>query len=81
MTLRADKHICINAPPHSTALVQDSFDKKSHRPGLLAPIRPKFGCLRLLGFPKFKIAAENEEICECGGYTVHKLSQLHLTAD
>jgi len=32
-------------------------------------------------FPKAKIAIEREGICECDGYTVHKLSQRSLTAD
>jgi len=31
--------------------------------------------------PKAKIAAESEEICEFDGHTLHKLSQLRLTAD
>jgi hypothetical protein len=34
-----------------------------------------------MGFPKAKIAVEKEEICECDGHTVHKLSQRCLTAD
>jgi hypothetical protein len=35
----------------------------------------------LLVFPKAKIAFKREEICECDGHTVHKLSQRRLTAD
>ena len=46
-----------------------------------APLQPRFGSLRLLGFPKAKIAVESEEIGECDGHTVHKLSQRRLTAD
>jgi hypothetical protein len=55
--------------------------KASHHPGLSAPLQPTFGSLRLLVFPKAKIAVEREEICECDGHTVHKLSQRSLTAD
>jgi len=32
-------------------------------------------------FPKIKIAFEIEEICECDGHAVHKLSQRRLTAN
>jgi len=59
----------------------DVFDKASHRPGLSAAQQPRFATLRLLACPKAKIAIEREEICECDGHTVHKLSQQHLTAD
>ena len=55
--------------------------KTSCHPGLLAPLQPRFGSLRLLAFPKAKIAIEMEEICECDGHTVHKLSQRRLTAE
>jgi hypothetical protein len=55
--------------------------KDSHHPCLSAPLQPKFGSLRLLTFPKAKIPFEREEICECDGHTVHKLSQWLLTAD
>jgi len=48
--------------------------KASHHPGLSAPLQPSFGSLRLLGFPKVKIAVESVEICECDRHTVHKLS-------
>jgi hypothetical protein len=45
------------------------------------PLQSRIGSLRLLAFPKAKIAVEREEICECDGHTVHKLSQRSLTAD
>ena len=57
------------------------FGKTSHHPGLLAPLQPRFGFLRLLALPKANIAVEREEICECDGHTVHQLSQQRLTAD
>jgi len=81
MTERADQLHHINATAHSTTLVQALFGKASHHPGLSAPLQPRFGSLRLLAFPKAKIAVEREEICECDGHTVHKLSQRRLTAD
>ena len=40
-----------------------------------------FGSLRLLAFPKAKIAVGREEICERDSHTVHKTSQRNLTAD
>ena len=46
-----------------------------------SPLQPRFGSLRLLAFPRTKIASESEEICDCDGHTVHKLSQRCLTAD
>ena len=55
--------------------------KSLHHPGLSAPLQPRFGSLRLPAFPKAKIAVEREEICECDGHTVHKLSQRRLTAN
>jgi hypothetical protein len=57
------------------------FGKASHHTGLSAPLLPRFGSLRLLVFPKAKIAVEKEEICECDGPAEHKLSQRRLTAD
>ena len=57
------------------------FGKASHHQGLSAPLHPRFGSLRLLAFPKAKIAVEREETCEYDGRTVHKLSQQRLTAE
>ena len=37
--------------------------KASHHPSLSAPIQPGFGSLRLLTFPKAKLAVEREEMC------------------
>ena len=53
----------------------------SHHPGLSAPLKLRFGLLWLMAFPKAKIAIEREEICECDGHTVHKLSQQHHTVN
>jgi len=57
------------------------YSKTSHYRGVSAPLQTRFGFLRLLGFPKAKFAIESEEIGKCDGHTVHKLSQLRLTAD
>jgi hypothetical protein len=46
-----------------------------------APLQSRFGSPRLLTFPIAEIAVERKVICECGGHTVYKLSQRHLTAD
>jgi hypothetical protein len=81
MIERADQLHHNNAPAYSTALVQALFGKASHHPSLSAPLQPRFGSLRLLVFLKAKITFDNEEICECDGHTVHKLSQLRLTAE
>ena len=74
MTERADKLHHDNVPAHSTALVQTFIGKTSHQSGLSAPLQPRFGSLRLVAFPRAKIALEGEEVCECYGHTVHKLS-------
>ena len=50
-------------------------------PGLSPLLQPRFGSLWLTVFPKAKITIEREEICECNGRAVHKLSQWHLIAD
>ena len=80
MTERADQLHHDNAPAHSTALVQ-AFWQIITSPRSLSPLHPRFGFLRLLAFPKAKIAVEREEVCECDGHTEHKLSKRRLTAD
>ena len=45
------------------------------------PLKPRCGSQRFPAFPKAKVPVEMEEICECDGHTVHKLSQRRLTAD
>ena len=57
------------------------FGKASRHPGLSANLQPRFGSLRLLAFPKAKIAVDLEEICEGDGHTTHQLSQRRLTAE
>jgi len=57
------------------------FGKTSNHPGLSAPLQPRFGSLQLLAFPKAKITIEREEICECNGHTIHKLTEQRLTAN
>jgi hypothetical protein len=81
MTERADQQIRINAPAHPTVHMQAFFGKASHYPGLSAPLQPRFGSLQLVAFPKAKIVVEREEICDCDGHTVHKLSQQRLNAN
>ena len=49
-----------------------SLSKASHHPGLSA----RFGSLRLLAFPRAKIAVESGEICECDGHTVHQAQSM-----
>jgi hypothetical protein len=41
-----------------------------------SPPQPRFGSMRLMAFPKAKIAVEREEICEYDGHTVHELKSL-----
>ena len=65
---------------YATCLKLLVFGKASHHSGLSASLQPRFGSLRLLAFPKAKIALEIEEICQCEGQTVHRLRQ-RLTAD
>jgi hypothetical protein len=84
MTERADQFHHDIAPAHSTALVQVFFfgggGKASHHPGLSAALQPRFGSLRLLAFPKAKIAVERKEICECGGHK-HNLRLMSTPTD
>jgi len=70
-----------NVPAHSTALVQAFLAKHHITQVSQPPLQPRFGFMRLLTFPKAKIAVEREQICECDGHTVHILSQRRLTAD
>jgi NADPH-dependent 7-cyano-7-deazaguanine reductase QueF len=81
MTERADQLHHDNAPAHSATLVQASLTKHYITQVCQPALQPRFGSLRLLAYPKTKITVEREEICECDGHTVHKLSQRHLTAD
>jgi hypothetical protein len=80
-TERADQLHHDNAPAHSTVLVQDCLANYRISQVRQPPLQPTFGSLRLLAFPKAKIAVEKEEIRECDGHTVHKLIQRRLTAD
>ena len=84
MSDQADQLHHDKAPAHSTALVQAFFlggGQTSHHSGLSAILQPRFNSLRLLAFPKAKMAVTSEVICECDGHTVHKLSQRRLTGD
>ena len=81
MTERVDTFITTMRLPILQPLCRLFFGKASHHPGLWAPLQPRFVSLRLLAFPKAKIAAEREEICDCDCHTVHKHSQRHLSAD
>jgi len=81
MTERADQLHHDYAPVHSTAPVQAFWAKHHITQVCQLPLQPRFGSLRLLVFPKVKIAVEREEIPECDDHTVYKLSQRLLTAD
>ena len=81
VTERADQLRHDNAPAHSAALVQAFFFWQSiTSPRSVNSLQPRFGSLRLLAFPRAKIAFERKEIYEYDGHTVHKLSQRRLTA-
>jgi hypothetical protein len=54
--------------------------KASHHSRLSAPLQFRFGSLWLLTFHKAKFTVDREEVCECNGHPVHKLSQQRLTA-
>jgi len=81
MSERVDQLPHDNVLARSTALVQVFMAKHYITQVCQPPIRPTFGSLRLLSFPKAKIAVEMEEICECDRHTVQTLSQRRLTAD
>jgi len=46
------------------------FCRSITSPRSVSPLQPRFGFLRLLAFPKAKIAVEMQDICECDGHTV-----------
>jgi len=52
-----------------------------HHPRLSLLLQPRVDLLRLPLSLKAKIAVKSEEICECDGHTVHKLSQRRLTSE
>jgi hypothetical protein len=81
MTEQADHPHHDEAPAHSTVLVQTFFWQNITSSRSVSPLQHRFGSLRLLAFPKAKIAVETKEICECDGHTLHKLIQRRLTAD
>jgi hypothetical protein len=81
MTESADQLHHDNAPAYFTAFVEAFLAKYHITQVCKPPLQPIFGSLLLLPFPKSKIAVEREEICECDGHTIHKLSQRRLTAD
>jgi hypothetical protein len=82
MIKRADQLYHENAPASSTALVQACLAKQHVTQGYRPlPLHPRYGSMRLLAFPKVKIAVESDEICECGDHTVRKLIQRRLSAD
>jgi len=64
MTERTEQFHHDNTPARSTALLQAFYNKASHHPRLSAFLQPRFGFLRLLAFPKAKIAVEREEVCK-----------------
>jgi len=81
MTVRADQLHHDNAPAHSTALMQSFLAKHHITQVFQPPLQARFGSLQLMAFPKAKTAIKREEICECDGHTVHKLSQQRLTVN
>ena len=54
-----------NTIAYASRLVQSFFGTTSNHPGDSAPLRPRFGTLRLLAFLRTKITFEREEIVDC----------------
>jgi hypothetical protein len=82
MTERADQLHHDNAPAHSTAIMQTIlFLQSITSPRTVRPLQHRFGSLRLLAFPKAKIAVERKEICKCDGHILHQFIQRRLTSD
>jgi hypothetical protein len=81
MIERTDQLHHDNAPAHPTVLVHALLAKDNITQDCQPPYSPDLALCDFLAFPKAKIAVEREEICECDGHTVHKLSQRRLTAD
>jgi hypothetical protein len=71
-----------NAPAHSTAHAGFFLVAKHLITQVCqSPYSPYFASCDFWLFPRVKIAIGREEICECDGQKVHKLSQRRLTAD
>jgi hypothetical protein len=82
MTERADQFHHDNAPAHSTTLVQTFFLAKLYITQVYQPpYSTHLAPCDFWLFPKAKITVEREEVYECDGHTVHKLTQRRLTAD
>jgi len=81
MTEKADQLHHDTVPAHSTALVQVFLAMHHITQVCQLHYSPDLAPCNNLAFPKAKIGIESEEICECNGHTVHKLSQRRLTAD
>jgi transposase len=81
MTERADQLHHDNAPAHSAALVQAFLTKYHIIQVCQPPYSPDLAVCDFWLFSKAKMAFEKEEICERAFHTVHKPSQLRLTAD
>ena len=54
-----------HALTHASLLMQSVFGETLNHPGDSAPLKPTFGTLQLLAFPKTKITFEREEISDC----------------
>ena len=80
MAERADQLHHDKAPAHCTALVQVLWQSITS-PRSVSPPTAQIWLPATSGFRQTKIAVEREEICECDGHTVHRLSQRRLTAD
>jgi hypothetical protein len=62
MTQRADEQICINAPAHTTALMQAFFGKALHHPGLSVPHVPDLAPWNFWFFPKLKLPLKGRRL-------------------
>jgi len=74
MTEPADQLHHNNTPAHSYSSHEGFFGKASHHPGLSGPPTAQIWLPATSGFSQAKIAIERDEICECDGHTVHRLS-------
>jgi hypothetical protein len=68
-------------PFYSSRAGLSFFLAKYHITQVCQTQHPRFGSLRLPALPKAKLAVQREEIRECDGHTVNKISQRRLTAD
>ena len=73
--------IRLPSPLPSTSALLQAVLAKLVSPRSISPPAAQIWLPATFGFFKATIAVESEEMCECDGHTIRKLTERHLTAD